>query len=114
MSELPTRLTLENHGTRSPDAFYTVDEFWDCDCDEDSIRPKSEPHCQKCNCTADDSPDSRLHDVLDRFPELVKVPWTCHVGQFREDRNHVIHNMIEYICHNTKKDLERRYDLVTY
>lgn len=81
------QLTLELHGgTR--DGFYTVAEFWDCECDDkdyDYIRLKNDDdtpnECPVCNLCEDDGyPNSRLIEVLMKHPELNDVPWVMWDG----------------------------------
>lgn len=79
------QLTLELHGRLN--GFYTVQEFWDCECDDDYayIRLKNADdtpnHCPVCGLfEADGYPDSRLIEVLEKHPELNDVPWVYHDG----------------------------------
>jgi hypothetical protein len=44
-----------------------VNEFWDCNCDNDYIHRKSEVECPVCNATPDEQPDSRLPEILVEF-----------------------------------------------
>ena len=45
----------------------TVPEFWDCDCKENYIH-SSGTTCNSCGChIVDDTPDSRLIEVLEMF-----------------------------------------------
>jgi len=39
--------------------------FWDCDCYVNYIHPKTQTHCNKCGAYADDSPDSRIEEVIE-------------------------------------------------
>ena len=45
----------------------TNDSFWDCECDDDFIHPKSQPKCDKCGTKSEDQPDSRLDEVYEEF-----------------------------------------------
>ena len=41
-----------------------TDEYWDCNCEEDYIKPASMKHCEKCGADWDEGPSSRLDEVL--------------------------------------------------
>jgi hypothetical protein len=45
----------------------TNDNFWDCECEEDYIHPKSETSCNICGAEADESPDSISTEVSQKF-----------------------------------------------
>jgi hypothetical protein len=64
------QLTLEHHGD-----FHCVCEFWDCECDDDYIRGNDDHKCEKCGTERDDAPNSRLTEVIERYPDLENVPW---------------------------------------
>ena len=40
-----------------------TDEFWDCECEKDYIRSKTEVNCSKCGAFRDEQPDSRQEEV---------------------------------------------------
>tara|TARA_Y100000401_G_C8151165_1_gene139653 strand:+ start:148 stop:321 length:174 start_codon:yes stop_codon:yes gene_type:complete len=43
----------------------THPDFWDCECDEDYIKLKSETrHCIWCGAEEDDMPDSMIDEAL--------------------------------------------------
>jgi hypothetical protein len=42
----------------------TTPLFWDCDCDDNFIRTASEADCLFCGAKRDESPDSRLNEVI--------------------------------------------------
>jgi hypothetical protein len=41
----------------------TTPKFWDCECTELYIHPKSVTECAKCSARAEDQPDSRITEV---------------------------------------------------
>ena len=45
-------------------ADFTTIHFWDCSCEKGYIHSKSLLHCPKCGDTQDDSPDSRVTEVI--------------------------------------------------
>ncbi len=54
-----------------PANLQTTPEFWDCECDDapggkpgSYIHPASEPTCAKCGSHKDESPDSRVDEVI--------------------------------------------------
>lgn len=42
----------------------TTEKYWDCECLERYIHPKSQKTCFKCCTSADEQPDSRVIEVL--------------------------------------------------
>ncbi len=42
----------------------TDPRFWDCECPENYIHPKSETSCLECNANSDDQPDSMIAEIL--------------------------------------------------
>lgn len=46
----------------------TTDLFWDCECGEDYIHPKTETKWPKCGWEAEDSPDSHISEVIENPP----------------------------------------------
>ena len=42
----------------------TTDKYWDCECEHNYIHPKSQKHCDICGMDEEDSPDSRVDEVL--------------------------------------------------
>jgi hypothetical protein len=79
------QLTLGLHGGAN-DGFYTVDEFWDCECGENYIHLKNNDGtrnvCPVCHIDEEEDgyPDSRLIEVLEKYPELNDVPWVMRDG----------------------------------
>lgn len=41
----------------------TDPRFWDCECPENYIHPKSEASCLECNANSDDQPDTMIADL---------------------------------------------------
>lgn len=50
--------------------FDTTQRFWDCECETDYIRPKSQYRCNICGYTEEEMPDSRVTEVLNKYPHL--------------------------------------------
>ena len=48
----------------NPEKIVTTPEYWDCNCKNDYIHPKSQKFCSLCNTHQDDAPDSRVYEVL--------------------------------------------------
>ena len=42
----------------------TTREYWDCECKESYIHPKTENICVKCWARKDSHPDARLREVV--------------------------------------------------
>jgi hypothetical protein len=42
----------------------TTPLFWDCNCDDNYIRPTGAVDCLFCGAQRDESPDSRLNEVI--------------------------------------------------
>lgn len=45
----------------------TTPLFWDCECDEHYIHPKTENYCINCGAIRKDQPDSRVDEVEKYF-----------------------------------------------
>ncbi len=43
----------------------TCERYWDCECDNNYIHPKTEPICFICGCNADNMPDSLVVEVAE-------------------------------------------------
>ena len=43
-----------------------TDEYWDCDCEDNYIKPVSLECCEICWAYQDQSSDSRLNEVLEK------------------------------------------------
>lgn len=41
----------------------TTEAFWDCECKDNYIHPANEPRCDRCGCSCDEQPDSRVEEV---------------------------------------------------
>ena len=61
--------------------------FWDCECDQNFMRPASEASCSRCRARRDEQPDSRLDEVLgtDDPPLIERV--ACLLDEAAKDRN---------------------------
>jgi hypothetical protein len=42
----------------------TTEKYWDCECLNDFIHPKSQKKCGKCGVVEEEQPDSRVNEVL--------------------------------------------------
>jgi hypothetical protein len=42
----------------------TTPFFWDCECEDNYIHPKTETTCSICGVRHDEQPDARLQEVL--------------------------------------------------
>lgn len=49
----------------SENVFETVEQFWDCECDEKYIHSKTQIECPVCGARADEMPDSRRDEILE-------------------------------------------------
>ena len=49
--------------------FFTTNKFWDCECNDDYIHPRSKDKCERCGIHQKDpeAPDSRVNEVLREF-----------------------------------------------
>lgn len=82
-------------GFPSTDQFYQVEEFVDSEDEDDYIVLKS-------TLTEDQHtamPDSRLIEVLVRYPELWSVPWLDEKSGEEYEKLVVARRMIEYLAH---------------
>jgi hypothetical protein len=57
-AELEQRYLASLHTTR------TTEDFWDCECDHNYIKPSSQLRCIHCGSWAEDQPDSRCEEVI--------------------------------------------------
>jgi hypothetical protein len=60
--------TATNHGVlditiTKPLGLSLNPKFWDCECSDNYIHPKTENNCSKCGAQAVDQPDSRENEV---------------------------------------------------
>lgn len=42
----------------------TTEKYWDCECEHNFIRPKTQNRCDICGAEAEEQPDSRVNEVL--------------------------------------------------
>ena len=42
----------------------TTDKYWDCECDNDYIHPKSQHRCEKCGASSEEGPDAHVLEVV--------------------------------------------------
>ena len=54
----------------------TTEEYWDCDCDENYIHPKSQKWCSICKTRPEDQPDSIIKEVLKHGFKIKNLPPT--------------------------------------
>lgn len=47
----------------------TIDGYWDCECQDQYIHPKTVAYCPICGCHSSDQPDSMRHEVFGRESE---------------------------------------------
>lgn len=47
--------------------FLTTDYFWDCQCGENYIHPKTEIRCAVCEAEEVDMPPSRINEVIEKL-----------------------------------------------
>ena len=71
LTNLENRLTI----ALNPESnyFMTSHLYWDCDCPQNYIRPRSMNMCEDCGALKDDSPDSRLSEIR---AAGIHIPWT--------------------------------------
>ena len=43
---------------------FTTEHFWDCECEDNYIHPKTEPKCNICTFEHHEMPDSRTIEVI--------------------------------------------------
>ena len=46
------------------DKVETTEKYWDCECKNDYIHPRTMTVCPVCGAVAEDQPDSRINEVL--------------------------------------------------
>jgi hypothetical protein len=46
----------------------TTSDYWDCECEQDYIYPKSEQTCSRCQAIQYEQPDSRVNEVQNKMP----------------------------------------------
>lgn len=42
----------------------TTEKYWDCECENNFIRPKTQTQCNVCGAIAEEQPDSIINEVL--------------------------------------------------
>lgn len=61
--------------TRLASKFHTTTLFWQCECSEITIHPRSQARCPECRAVHDECSDARVADVRanqDKFPALAQ------------------------------------------
>jgi Zn finger protein HypA/HybF involved in hydrogenase expression len=53
-------------------AIETDPRYWDCECEDKYIHPKSDKKCKKCGAHQDDMPDSRVDEVKNKSLHMAK------------------------------------------
>jgi hypothetical protein len=53
-----------HRGRIAQEDFSTTDEYWDCDCADNYIHRAASGFCPECGLDQDDSPESRVREVL--------------------------------------------------
>lgn len=56
--------------THDEDPIITTPLFWDCNCEDEFIRSAEEDQCYACGATRENSPDSRIEEVI-----LFHIEW---------------------------------------
>ena len=55
---------------RGENIFYTTTLFWECECKQNNIHPRSQTSCPVCGHFADESPDADVAEVFAHAKEL--------------------------------------------
>jgi hypothetical protein len=42
----------------------TTEKYWDCECKDKFIHPKTQSQCNICGALAEEQPDSRINEIL--------------------------------------------------
>jgi hypothetical protein len=42
----------------------TTEKYWDCECKDNFIHPKTQSQCNICGALAEEQPDSRINEVV--------------------------------------------------
>ena len=54
----------------------TTNAYWDCECEDNYIKPKRETSCVQCHAIVDEQPDSRVIEVLHGWNDgKLPMPW---------------------------------------
>ena len=56
--------------------------YWDCQCDNDYIKPVAQHQCDNCGCHIDDCPSSREDEVKEYYKELL---YDTVLAQIKDD-----------------------------
>lgn len=64
------------------DQVNTTDLFWDCECKEHYVHPKTQKICLRCFTNCDDQPDSRTDEAA-RYGLLVCAPIGVYIAESR-------------------------------
>lgn len=51
----------------------TTPLYWDCECEENYIHPKTETSCPICRTVASDQPDSLVDEVVDYLQDQIDL-----------------------------------------
>ena len=46
------------------DEIKTTEKYWDCECNNNFIHPKTQIRCDICGAMAEEQPDSMVNEVL--------------------------------------------------
>ena len=71
MNDMCSRYWNEDYSLKDVNQFSTTEYFWDCECEENYIHPKSVLVCPRCGAISDERPDSLTNEV---FASLVAEP----------------------------------------
>ena len=55
---------LEGKIQHIPKGAETTERYWDCECKENYIHPKTQTECSVCGAVVEEQPDSRTNEVL--------------------------------------------------
>jgi hypothetical protein len=75
-------MQIDTHGD-----IITVQDFWDCECDNDFIHRKSEKSCRVCKANNEDMPDSMLHEILIEFGDKLDRHERAELTLFLAEKN---------------------------
>lgn len=79
----------------------TTTRFWDCECEEDFIKPKSVPYCDMCGTHKNDQPDSRLDEARAMLERLANAVGTSCPEEYMDSLlSHVIDEAWIYLEDN--------------
>lgn len=55
-----------NIGNIGTEQIKTTEKYWDCECKDNFIHPKTQIMCNICGATAEEQSDSRVNEVLEQ------------------------------------------------